>query len=125
MAELFDTLSKAISSRSVGVDYLTFTLEQLRTGKRVAFVALFFAIAVDALVLIFTCLGELPQLNRENAQPLTGEDRQQMFDDLQAVNDAIDTSDPMKYRFPRAVITCLNRGKERRFAQSRPEPAVG
>jgi hypothetical protein len=111
MVDLSDTLSKAISSRSVGVDYLTFTLEQLRDGKRVAFVALFFAIAVDALVLIFTCLGELPRLNRKSAQPLTSEDRQQMFDDLQAVNDAIDTSDPTKYRFPRAVITCLNTEK--------------
>lgn len=111
MSDLSDTLSKAISSRSVGVDYLTFTLEQLRDGKRVAIIALFFAIAVDILVLVFTCLGELPRLNRKNAQPLTGEDRQQMFDDLQAVNDAIDTSDPMKFRFPRAVITCLDTEK--------------
>jgi hypothetical protein len=86
-------------------------LEQLRDGKRVAFIALFFAIAVDALVLVFTCLAELPRLNRRSARPLTTEDRQQMFEDLQAVNDAIDTSDPSKYRFPRAVITCLNAEK--------------
>ena len=57
IADLTDKLSKSVSNRSAGVDYLTFTTGELRDGKRVAFLALFFAIAVDALVLVFTFLG--------------------------------------------------------------------
>ena len=111
IADLTDRLSKSVSNRSAGVDYLTFTTGELRDGKRVAFLALFFAIAVDALVLVFTFLGQVPQLSAPKSpisMPLSNEERQRMFADLQAVNDALDTSRPSSFRLPRAMFNCLD-----------------
>jgi hypothetical protein len=113
IADLSDSLSKAISNRSSGVDYLTFTTGELHDGKRVAFLALFFAFAVDALVLVFTFLGELPRSKQSQApvaMPLTDAERHRMFTDLQFVNDALDTSDPARYPLARTVLTCLQAG---------------
>ena len=110
IADLTDRLSKAVSNRSAGVDYLTFTTGELRDGKRVAFLALFFAIAVDALVLVFTFLAQMPRLSAPKApisMPLSNEERQRMFADLQAVNDALDTSSSTRFRLPRAMFNCL------------------
>jgi hypothetical protein len=93
---------------------LTFTTGELRDGKRVAFLALFFAFAVDALVLVFTFLGELPRLNTTAARasaPLSNEERQSLFADLQAVNDALDTSDPADFRLARGMLTSLEVGE--------------
>ncbi len=111
IAELTDGLSKSISNRSVGVDYLTFTTGELRDGKRVAFLALFFAIAVDVLVLVFTFLGQVPRLSVPKypiAMALSDEERHRMFVDLQTVNDALDTSRPSSFRLPRAIFNCLD-----------------
>ena len=107
VADLSVDLSRAISSRSSGVDYLTFTLSQLREGKRVAYVALFFAVGVDLLVLVFTFLGELPLRGIETVKPLTSEEKRQIFEDLQVVTDAVETSDASHLSFPRAVMSCL------------------
>ena len=107
VADISLDLSRAISSRSSGVDYLTFTLSQLREGKRVAYVALFFAVGVDVLVLVFAFLGELPLRGIQTVKPLSREEKQQIFEDLQAVNDAVETSDAGGLSFPRAVMTCL------------------
>ena len=41
IADLSERLSKSVSNRSAGVDYLTFTTGELRDGKRVAFLACF------------------------------------------------------------------------------------
>ena len=114
ITDLSQKLSKSISNRSTGVDYLTFTTGELRDGKRVAFLALFFAFAVDALVLVFTFLGELPRLSTTTAPastPLSNEERQSMFVDLQAVNDALDTSDPARFKLIRGILTCLKVGE--------------
>jgi hypothetical protein len=114
IANLSEKLSNSISNRSTGVDYLTFTTGELRDGKRVAFLALFFAFAVDALVLVFTFLGELPRLSTATGPasiPLSNEERQSMFADLQAVNDALDTSDPARFKLIRGMLTCLEIGE--------------
>ena len=114
ITDLSQKLAKSISNRSTGVDYLTFTTGELRDGKRVAFLALFFAFAVDALVLVFTFLGELPRLSTTTAPasaPLSNEERQRLFVDLQAVNDALDTSDPARFKVIRGILTCLKVGE--------------
>ena len=114
VADLSEKLSKSISNRSSGVDYLTFTTGELVDGKRVAFLALFFAFAVDALVLVFTFLGELPRLSTTTAStsiPLSNEERQNMFADLEAVNDALDTSDPGRFKLIREMLMCLEVGE--------------
>jgi len=114
IADLSQKLAKSISNRSTGVDYLTFTTGELRDGKRVAFLALFFAFAVDALVLVFMFLGELPRLSTPTAPasiPLSNEERQNMFADLQAVNEALDTSDPARFKLIRGMLTCLEVGE--------------
>ena len=114
IADLTDRLSKSVSNRSAGVDYLTFTTGELRDGKRVAFLALFFAIAVDALVLVFTFLGQVPQLSAPKSpisMPLSNEERQRMFADLRAASDALDTSRPSSFQLPRAMFNCLETEK--------------
>jgi hypothetical protein len=111
VADLSQELSTSKSNRSTGVDYLTFTTGELRDGKRVAFLALAFAIAVDALVLAFTFLGELPRLSTTTASlSLSSEERRSMYDDFQAVNDALDTSVPSRFRVARAMLACLEAG---------------
>jgi hypothetical protein len=113
IADLSESLSKSISNRSSGVDYLTFTTGELRDGKRVAFLALFFAFAVDALVLVFTFLGELARLRASRTEldvPLSSEERRTMFADFQMLNDAIDTGAPANFPLARSMLTCLQVG---------------
>ena len=111
--DLSQNLATTIANHSTEVDYLTFTTGELRDGKRVAFLALFFAFAVDALVLVFTFLGELPRMGTTapTSIPLSNEDRHSIFAELQAVNDALDTSDPTRFKLAREMLSCIEVGQ--------------
>ena len=106
---LSQKLAETMANRSSGVDYLTFTMGELRDGKRVAILALFLAFAIDALVLVFTFLGELPRMGMTVATstPLPSEERHSTFAQFQAVNDILDTSDPGRFRLARGLLTCI------------------
>jgi hypothetical protein len=110
--DLSKKLANATSNRSTGVDYLTFTMGELRDGKRVAFLALFFAFAVDALVFVFTFLGVLPRsgVMVQTSTLLSNEERLSMFSEFQRINDALDESDPTRFELIRTMLTCVEVG---------------
>ena len=43
--------------------------------------------------------------------PLSNEERQRLFADFQAVNDALDTSDPARFKVIRGILTCFKVGE--------------
>ena len=108
---LSDQLAALRSQRSVGINYLAYTWEKLRKGQQSAPFAFFVASAVDALVLVFTFLGELPRMGGMGAttMPLNEDERRRMFRQLQAVSDGLETvRDAPQFKSVKALFNCLD-----------------
>lgn len=108
LTDITHGLAESMANRNAGVDYLTFTIGELRDGKRVAILALIFAVTIDALVLIFTLLGEIPRMrSRSGSLSLSAAERHELFRQLQEINDVLDTANPASHKVVRAAISCL------------------